>query len=161
MRFRHRIVVLATFACVAVTPVYAQRGNGKGPAAKPVKTTSTKPPKTTAPTPATATPTTTVSPIAAKIQSKPQLASRLEPLLAGTGLTLDKAATGFRNQGQFIAALHVSQNLGIPFKDLKAQMMAPNNKSLGQAIQTFNRTANAGTEVKKAKKQTTTDLSSK
>ena len=29
---------------------------------------------------------------------------------------------GFKNQGQFIAALHVSQNLGIPFADLKTAM---------------------------------------
>jgi len=39
-----------------------------------------------------------------------------------TGMTLDQASLGFKNQGQFIAALHVSQNLGIPFADLKTAM---------------------------------------
>ena len=34
-----------------------------------------------------------------------------------------RASSGFRNQGQFIAAVHVSQNLGIPFADLRATML--------------------------------------
>jgi hypothetical protein len=38
------------------------------------------------------------------------------------GMTLNEASKGFKNQGQFIAALHVSQNLGIPFADLKTAM---------------------------------------
>ena len=42
--------------------------------------------------------------------------------MTGTTMTLDKASLGFKNQGQFIAALHVSQNLGIPFADLKTAM---------------------------------------
>jgi hypothetical protein len=37
-------------------------------------------------------------------------------------MTLNEASKGFKNQGQFIAALHVSQNLGIPFADLKTAM---------------------------------------
>ncbi len=37
-------------------------------------------------------------------------------------MTLNQASKGFKNQGQFIAALHVSQNLGIPFADLKTAM---------------------------------------
>jgi hypothetical protein len=38
-------------------------------------------------------------------------------------MTLNAASEGFRNQGQFLAALHVSKNLNIPFKDLKAAML--------------------------------------
>jgi hypothetical protein len=37
-------------------------------------------------------------------------------------MSLNQASKGFKNQGQFIAALHVSQNLGIPFADLKTAM---------------------------------------
>ena len=37
-------------------------------------------------------------------------------------MTLNEASMGFKNQGQFIAALHVSRNLGIPFADLKTAM---------------------------------------
>jgi hypothetical protein len=64
------------------------------------------------------------------------LAARLQPLLPA-GVTADAAAAGFKNTGQFIAALHVSKNLGIPFDELKAQMTGPEAKSLGQAIHTL------------------------
>src|SRR5213593_2378686 len=50
---------------------------------------------------------TTTSPIAAKISSHPQQAARIERMLP-PGMTLAAASNGFRNQGQFIAALHVS-----------------------------------------------------
>src|SRR6266516_1312988 len=36
---------------------------------------------------------------------------------------LKTALSGFKNDGQFIAALHVSKNLGIPFDQLKATML--------------------------------------
>src|SRR6266508_1623770 len=55
------------------------------------------------------TTTTTLNPIAAKLQGKP-LGTRLEQMLLSSGMTLNKASDGFRNQGQFIAAVHVSQN---------------------------------------------------
>ena len=63
----------------------------------------------------------------------PQLRARLESMLP-SGLTLDQAADGFRNQGQFIAALQQSQNHGISFGDLKAQMTGDNPISLGEAM---------------------------
>lgn len=51
-----------------------------------------------------------------------KLSSNLAALLpAGTDLQL--AAQGFKNLGQFVAAVHVSHNLGIPFACLKADMM--------------------------------------
>jgi len=71
--------------------------------------------------------------------------------------TLQTAADGFKNQGQFIAALHVSQNLVIPFADLKALMTNPDNpKSLGAAIHEIKPTLpqeQVEIEVKKAEKQ--------
>src|SRR5262249_24475320 len=72
------------------------------------------------------------SPIATKIQSHPQLAARVKAMLPA-GMTLDQAARGFRNQGQFIAALQASQRTGIPFTDLKAAMVR-NHESLGQPV---------------------------
>src|SRR5437879_2354947 len=48
------------------------------------------------------------------IESNPQLKARVESLLPA-GMSLKTAAMGFRNQGEFIAALHVSKNLNIPF----------------------------------------------
>lgn len=45
------------------------------------------------------------------------------------------AAAGFKNLGQFIAAVNVSHNQGIDFFALKALMTGPQSLSLGQAIQ--------------------------
>ncbi len=49
----------------------------------------------------------------------------------------------FRNYGQYNAALHVSENLGIPFADLK-QKMVVEGLSLGQAIQALRPDLDAG-----------------
>ena len=75
-----------------------------------------------------------------RIQRNPALTEKLQGLLPKTGpnSTLAGAAMGFRSEGQFIAALHASKDLGIPFDQLKAKMMGnpPTTPSmkLGQAI---------------------------
>jgi hypothetical protein len=51
-------------------------------------------------------------------------------------MTIEDASAGFRNQGQFIAALNVSRNRGIPFADLQ-QAMTVDGLSLGQAARTL------------------------
>jgi hypothetical protein len=107
---------------------------------------------------ASTTTTTHVNPIAAKISSKPQLASKLTPMLPA-GMTLNQASTGFKNQGQFIAALHVSQNLGIPFEDLRRDMTVK-HLSLGQSIQDLKQSANATTETHRAERQADGDVKS-
>ncbi len=48
-------------------------------------------------------------------------------------MTLEQAALGFKNQGQFIAALNVAKNHDISFADLKANMV-DGGLSLGQSI---------------------------
>jgi hypothetical protein len=63
----------------------------------------------------------------------PKLRARLEPMLP-SGMTLEQAADGFRNQGQFTAALQQSRNHDISFVDLKAVMTGDNPLSLGQAM---------------------------
>lgn len=50
-----------------------------------------------------------------------KLASNLQSLLP-SGTDLQTAAQGFKNLGQFVAAVHVSHNLSIPFDCLKADM---------------------------------------
>src|SRR5262249_39367822 len=50
------------------------------------------------------------------------------------GMDLKTAVAGFKNDGQFMAAVNASKNLGIPFADLKAKMMGPPHQTLGQAI---------------------------
>ena len=69
---------------------------------------------------------------AAEIRSNPRLSARLTPLLPA-GMTFDQASYGFRNSGQFVAALHVAKDLNIPFSDLRARMIA-GGESLGEAI---------------------------
>lgn len=134
--------------------------------------TSTSTTTTTTASGSTATP---LNPIAAKIASKPNLSTKINGMLpidpvTGVKMTLDAASMGFKNQGQFIAALHVSQNLGISFTELKSHMVtvtpgvagqpttATQTGSLGQAIQASKRTANVTTEVERAEAQASADL---
>jgi hypothetical protein len=67
------------------------------------------------------------------VAQNPELSSRLQALLP-SGTTVAKAAAGFEDQGEFIAAVHVAHNLNIPFDQLKAQMTGNNSVSLGKAI---------------------------
>lgn len=69
-----------------------------------------------------------------RIEQNPALRAKVGSLLPA-GANLRTAASGFKNQGQFIAALHVSRNLGIPFNQLKAKVTGPRAMSLGNAIQ--------------------------
>ena len=50
-----------------------------------------------------------------------KLSSNLQSLLPA-GTDIQAAAQGFKNLGQFVAAVHVSHNLGISFDCLKADM---------------------------------------
>jgi len=93
----------------------------------------------------------------ARIQQNPQLSSRLTPLLP-SGMSLENAAQGFRNQGQFIAALHVSKNLDIPFDKLKTEMTGSNHRSLGQAIETLKPNTNGDKEAKTAEDEAKADV---
>src|SRR5436309_3230227 len=89
-----------------------------------VKSTSTSTATTSSTTGSTTTTgtTTPLNPLAQKISSHPQLATRVKAMLP-SGMTLNSASDGFKNQGQFIAALHVSQNLKIPFATLKSTIL--------------------------------------
>ena len=65
------------------------------------------------------------------LQSK--LATRLTAL--GYGGNVFEAAYGFKNLGQFVAAMNVSQNLGIPFEQLKLQMTGLKVDATGKVLQ--------------------------
>jgi hypothetical protein len=168
----------------------ANHGQAKKSPAPTTSTTTTASTTTAAPSTGTTTTTTRLNPIAAKIASKPSLNSKVGSLLP-QGMSLNQASKGFKNQGQFIAALHVSQNLGIPFADLKTAMtgirpitLPPTGGtttggatiggtttvtttegtpllSLGQAIQKLRPTANADAAEARATTQATTDLGGK
>ena len=103
--------------------------------------------------------------VSQRIEKNPKLAARLQLLLPDK-MTLDQAAEGFKNRGLFIAALHVSQNLNIPFADLKAAMMGTKSgttgsakpESLGKAIHDLKPTADATSETHKADAEAQDDL---
>lgn len=137
---------------------------------KPVKTTTVKPVKVTksvkatkpvkteklarAEKPAkfrTSETTSTLTPVQQKLVKNTNLADKLR-LRLPVGTDLMTAAEGFRNLGQFVAAVNVSNNLKIPFNDLKTQMVVE-GKSLGQSIQTLKKVASVTVEVQRAEYQ--------
>jgi hypothetical protein len=90
-------------------------------------TTSTTPTGTTAT--ADAAP---ANPVSTKIGNNPAQLAKIQPQLDALGLTLEEATKGFRNQGQFIAALNASKNHNLDFVALQ-EAMTVEGLSLGQA----------------------------
>ena len=88
--------------------------------------------------------------VSEQITDNPKLSSRLESLLPA-GTNLQQAAGGFKNLGGFVAATHVSHNLGIPLDQLKTVMTS--GKSLGEAIHEFRPDVDHKAEAKKATDQ--------
>ena len=116
-------------------------GTSHGASNKPTKTTSTSTgtstssgaTTTTVSTGTTSTPPPTFEPnaISTKISKNPSQLAKVKTMLP-TGMTIEEASTGFRNQGQFIAALNASRNQGLDFVQLK-DAMTVDGLSLGQA----------------------------
>jgi hypothetical protein len=70
-----------------------------------------------------------------RIQKHLALASRIDKLLPA-GTDLKTAESGFKSPGQFIAALHVSRDLNIPFDQLKAKVTGVTMQATGQTTTT-------------------------
>ena len=83
-------------------------------------------------TTASTIPVTPPNALSMKISKNPQQLARFSAMLP-KGMTLEQATTGFRNQGQFIAALNASKNQGVSFADLQTAMTV-DGLSLGQAV---------------------------
>lgn len=92
--------------------------------------------------------TVTLSPVQQKLTKNTNLASKLQSRLP-EGTNLMRAADGFKNLGQFVAAVNVSNNLNISFAKLKTAMVKE-NLSLGQAIQELKPTASGTIEAQRA-----------
>jgi hypothetical protein len=113
----------------------------------------------TSPTTTTGTGTTvTLTPVQQKLQKNTNLADKLRTRLPANTDLMD-AAKGFRNLGQFVAAVNVSNNLGLDFTQLKTRMV-DDGMSLGQAIQTEKKTVDVETEVHRAETQADTMINS-
>jgi hypothetical protein len=68
------------------------------------------------------------------------------------------ASEGFRNLGQFVAAVNVSNNLGLDFVKLKTNMV-DEGMSLGQAIQTQRKSLDGTTLATTAERDAATLIS--
>jgi len=157
-------------------------GKGKAPVtttASSSKSKSSSPKKTAAGATTTTSSTTNSTtwtpnnPVAQKLSTKSNLIQKANRVLpANTDLNL--ATAGFKNFGQFVAAVNVSQNLKIPFADLKLAMTGiplsgtsttgtgasttpATTLSLGQAIQKLKPEVNATVEAEHAQTQAAID----
>jgi hypothetical protein len=101
----------------------------------------------------------TLTPVQQKLQKNTNLAAKLQTRLPA-GTDLNTAAGGFRNLGQFVAAVNVSNNLGLDFTTLKTAMVT-DGKSLGQAIQAQKgTTVNATEQAHKAERDADVEIRS-
>ena len=78
--------------------------------------------------------------------------------LVPAGLTPEDACRGFKDLNECSAALHVAQNLGIAFADLKDRVTA--GQSLGTAIHALKPKADSRRETERAEEQAREDLRS-
>ena len=102
--------------------------------------------------------TTPLTPVQQKLQKNTNLADKLRSRLPKNTNVMD-AAEGFRNLGQFVAAVNVSNNLGLDFTELKMRMV-DDGMSLGQAIQDVKTTPDVETQVRRAETEADTMIKS-
>ena len=74
------------------------------------------------------------------------------------GMSAQEACAGFRSVEECVATLHVSQNLSIPFPDLKSKVTG--GAKLGASIHQLKPDANAKAELRKAEEQARSDVRS-
>jgi hypothetical protein len=89
----------------------------------------------------------------------PYLSSQVKPLLPRRS-TVAGAAAGFKNQKQFISAMHLSRNLNIPFDQIKTRMTGDHRMSLHDAVREIRPEMTKNelkAEVNKAEKQAKDD----
>lgn len=151
MKHKHFVLItaLTSMSLAFSLPALAQHGHGGGPPAGhgPGMENSSA---GTASNMSHASPSTALS-------HNPAIGAKIKAL---TGEDAATACGGFKNLGQCVAAAHVAKNLNITggFDALKAKVTGTGAVSLGKAIQSFDSTADAKSEVKKANKQADDDM---
>jgi hypothetical protein len=152
----------------ATKPVKAPKAT-KATTTKSAKAETKKSTTTTASTTST-TPTTTettpppagepvqLTKVQEKLQRNTKLAAKLESRLPD-GTNLMTAAEGFKNLGQFVAAVNVSNNHGYTFSELKT-LMVDEGFSLGQAMQKLKAEANTTVLAQRAESDAQTLIAS-
>ena len=157
------VLSLAAVAAFSALPIYAQHGHSGGASSgmpNAHSSTSSHGNSADAKADAKGGSNNSSASISEKLTDNTKLASKLENLLGpNTSLQMLQAdAQGFKNLGQFVAAVHASHNLDIPFDQLKAKMIGPPKESLGKAIDQLRPDANSKTETKKANAQAKQDM---
>ena len=156
MKHKHFVLItaLTSMSLAFSLPALAQRGHGGGPPAGhgPGAENSSGPNSNAM----SHTDMSHASP-STVLSHNTAIAGKIKAL---TGQDAATACGGFKNLGQCVAAAHVAKNLNITggFDALKAKVTGTGSVSLGKAIQSFDPTANAKSEVKKANKQADDDM---
>lgn len=153
MKIRIALSIILSVAVMGI-PLYAQHGHGGGGGGASMGHSTDHPDSNSEASKGSASKESSVSD---HLQDNTKLASKLQNLLP-QGTNLQQAAQGFKNLGQFVAAVHVSHNLGIPFDQLKAKLMGPPTESLGKAIHSLKPDVKSSTEAKKAQNQAKQDM---
>ena len=89
------------------------------------------------------------------LQRNAKLSSKVAQLLPA-GTDLQSASSGFWNLDQFVAAAHVTNNLGVSFDKLKQRIMA--GQSLGEAVHALRPDTDAQVEARKARASAADDI---
>jgi hypothetical protein len=148
------VMLLSLLAAAVLSPGTAAAGQTARAATPSVKALAATPgstPKATAKTERANKPTD----FGERIERSPQLASRVHALLP-PGVDLKTAAEGFKNEGQFLAALHASKNLNISFGLIRSKVIG--HKTLGQAIHELQSETNAKAAAKAAEGEAASDI---
>lgn len=164
---------VAVLFCLSGLPLFAQgrsgggMGPGQGPGSEPGQTGQNDP---TARQPGMGEPgmdRTTTNETMPKMKTpdqllnqNPKLSSKVQTLLPD-GTKVQDAAAGFKDLGEFVAAVHISKNLNIPFDQFKNKVTS--GDSLGKALKELNPTMDhkeIKSEVKKGKQQAKEDIKS-
>lgn len=169
MKTKLALIPIMTIALLGV-PVYAQHGHGGGGSASAGGSNlgghghSMGSPSEDSHSNSTASSnsrsTEKQSTVSERLSDNTKLANKLQSLLPA-GTNLQQASQGFKNLGQFVAAVHVSHNLDIPFDQLKTKLTGTSPESLGKAIEQLKPDADSKTETKKANKQAQQDMDDK
>lgn len=138
MRLSRTLTLIAALALPAVPAAAQGKSLGSPTAFGRPATAGVKAPK--APKPAADTTMASSEtkgrgqlPLGEKLALNAVLKKRLEVLLAGGPLTYDQATTGWKNQGQLVAAMNQATNKSLPFASIYTEVVT-NGKNLPDAV---------------------------
>lgn len=135
---------------------HGKSGDTHGNSSKTASAANTTTTKNTKKSSNTTASNPTLTPVQQKLQKNTNLADKLRMQLP-QGTNLLKAAEGFKNLGQFVAAVNVSANHpDVKFSELKTRMV-DQRMSLGQALQDTKKLSSSNVQAEVQRAQTEAD----